>query len=191
MNKNDIAIFFSLVFLVLIPSSCGLIWRINGFNNGTGRLKYYIFESHTKREFNIAVKSLFKNYSFYDTPEGMNKYLFIHGYTDLNTEDSRRVNADSVVFHFKLDINENQYLFWSSFVGLQDNWDTTKCSYGAACQLALVGFSKNGSEWKTIDSYKNIKKVSNDTIIQKFESEIIDKISYYLSHQSPPIPHEE
>lgn len=172
-----------LVFLLMpLISGCGFF--AGTFVGGTGKLNAYSFEKHTKKEFYQAIQCMYKSYPQFYPPSTINPHSLIHHYQDLSSPESKRINADSVQFHFYLKTSTNELLYWTSFIGLEENWKVTKYEYGVACELALIGFKLDNSGWKTFENFKNKKRIKNDPCIKLFESEILSKIIYFLEHPS-------
>lgn len=168
-----------IVILPLLLNSCFL--TILPFSGGTGKLKLYTYDEHTKKEFNEAVQCVYKKYPKY-TPPVKYKNTMIHYYSNLGSPESRRVNADTVQFHFYVKTNEgDEILFWTGFVGLAENWNTLKYEYGASCELALIGYKKNDGILVIHEKFKNQRAIKKDINIKIFESEILPKIQEYLT----------
>jgi hypothetical protein len=174
--------FLGYTTLLIFLSSCGIIAGIfmNKFVGGTGKLKLYTYSEYTKKEFNDAVQCVYKNYSQYIPPEKY-KNTMIHFYSNLSSPESRRFNADTVQFHFYVKtITGDEILFWTAFVGLEENWNTLKYEYGISCELGLRGYEKNEEGLLIHEDFKNEKAIKKDPYIKLFETEILPKIQGYL-----------
>jgi hypothetical protein len=95
----------------------------------------------------------------------------IHYYSDLSYPESRRVNADTVQFHFYVKTNEgDKILYWTGFAGLEEEW------LRKSTELALVGYKKNGGRMNIHEDFKNERAIKKDPYIKLFETEILPKI---------------
>lgn len=159
-----------LIFCLLLTCS-GCCIRLLFFTGGGDKIiKSYALKTNTKNETNNAIKCLFINHNEYKVPDSVKPHLLIHNYSDLSTLKSQEWNADSINFHFYVKKENKEYLFWTRFRGLADNWDVTQYEYGTACIISIKGITElNNHEYK--------KRVA----IKLFETEILPKIQEYLT----------
>lgn len=162
-----------IVILPLLLNSCFL--TILPFSGGTGKLKLYTYEDYSKKELNNAIQCFYKKHPQYIPPEKY-KNTMIHYYSDLSDPESRRVNADTVQFHFYVKTNEgDEILYWTRLSGLQENW------ISKPSELALKGYKKNSEKLLIHEDFKNERVIKKDINIKIFESEILPKLQEYLT----------
>ena len=182
---------FLIKYLVLLIAfftmiSCSIIASLY-ISNGSAVIKTYSFVKNTKEEVNIAIKYLFENNRKYITPIEFNT---VHNYSDLSTKEARKWNSDSVNFYFSINYQGKDIIYWTRFVGLEDNWNVINYEYGIACELSLKAIYIDNEIVLNKDS-NGKKELENLLFVELFESEILTKIKDYLVEYPRPEPKQE
>jgi len=165
-----------LIYAALISSVCALFFLACISPGTTGKLKSYTYKKYSKRDVNKAITCLYQKYPEYKAPEKY-KPLMIHFFSNLNTPESRKFNADTVQFHFYIKTSSGDEVFyWTAFPGLGDDWK------GKPSELGLRGYKLNEGKLLLQKDLKK-KQIRKDKYIALFETEIYSKINKFLSEE--------
>ncbi len=174
---------FLLIVAAMTLSSCWVSYFFTGFASGSKSIEKYYFEGYSKSELNKAVKRVFKKYPNYFVEPVDSLANFLEHYSfKAGSKDPyvRRLNADSVCFHFKLKINDStNLLFWTRISGLAEAWEDKVGPYGQITELGIMGISDDFSSWRGYESSKKVTRKEKKLLkffAKEFENEIISKI---------------
>ena len=159
-----------IVIPIIIFGLIGLVWLLvyvgTNMSPGTyGNVARYQ-SNRSKEAMRRTIEDFFKRHPENKLADSLSSYTLPFSFGNDSVNRNNPMNADSVNFFVYL--QEKNWIMWSSFAGLEDEWQSGKCV------VVLRGFAEPpGREWHVSSKLSTQEKID---LLTTFQIRFLDKL---------------